>query len=215
MNRQFLRWIVLAGVFAVVHCSAVGAQEHYYMMICAAEGPSQPARSAHTFATFIRAKERANVEAHTISWLPANLNVRLLAAPEQGRNLGLKDALELEKARGNTVFAWGPFEIRKDLYERALSQIRRLESGQVAYRALDGRFRPGTATNCFHAVSDIVDTPLLDTGTAFGVPASAMVLQHLAPWVIDPTKAHRELDSYLGLDDYAISFRDEGPAVKR
>jgi hypothetical protein len=69
------------------------------------------------------------------------------------------------------------------------------------------------ATNCFHAISDIVDGPLLDTGTAFGESASRMVFQHLAGWIIEPRKTYRDLVPRLGLETYPISYRDEVPAL--
>jgi hypothetical protein len=224
MFRHIASWLAVAflGWFALTDTSAARGQDRYYMLIFAAEGEVAPARSAHTFATFIKVEEMEDMdiadwpmEMHTISWLPANLDVRLLASPEQGANLDLKATLDLEKSRNARVSAWGPFEIRKDLYDRAQAQIKRLNSGQVAYKAIDRRFRPRGATNCFHAISDIVDGPLLDTGSAFGEAASRMVLQHISPSIIDPTEIHRNLVPRLGLTDYGITFHDEVPVTPK
>jgi hypothetical protein len=53
---------------------------------------------------------------------------------------------------------------------------------------LDKRFRGEGASNCIHAVCD-VDTEggYVQTGTAFGVPASLEALKHLEKWIV-PTK---------------------------
>jgi hypothetical protein len=211
-------------VFAVLGLASTMARGEYcyFMIVFASEG--ELTRQAHTFATFIKASDngeardgyrgsnsrdsRANwlFESHTISWMPATLDIRLIRRPEAGRNLNLGQSLELARSIGARVTAWGPYRIRKELYERALEQITRLESGAVAYKALDGRFRPDIATNCFHAVSDIVDGELLNTGTAYGEAASRMVANHLRPWIIDPWQTHEWLLKRLHLDKLPISF---------
>jgi hypothetical protein len=148
------------------------------------------------------------MESHTISWLPASLNIVLLRRdPEQGKNFDLPSTLKIAKSQGADVSAWGPFQIRKELYDRALAQIKRLETGKVGFKALDRAFRPDAATNCFHAISDIVDGPLLNTGTAFGAPASEMVVQHLSPFFVEPRQPQPWVADALGLQKYGLAFR--------
>lgn len=207
---------ILIAVFmcatSVLTVPAAQGRESYYAMIFAAEGRPNIPRLAHTFAVFVKVQELEDVdrenwpiEIHTISWLPATLNVRLLfRPPERGVNLDLQTTLRHLASQNAHVCAWGPFQIRKELFDRALMQIERLNAGAVAYKAMDRRFRPCAATNCFHAVSDIVDGPLLGTGTAFGVPASRMVVHHLTPWFIEPQTTHRDLLKRLGLENCSI-----------
>src|SRR5262249_52091114 len=107
------------------------------------------------------------------------------------------------------VTAFGPYQIKKDLYDGALAQIDRLNSGKVAYKALDKKFRPGeAAVNCFHAISDIVGGPLLDTGTAFGQKATVMVRNHLAAGIMNDRGRQPWLTEPLGLKKEGISFAD-------
>lgn len=190
------------------------ADESYYVMFFAQEGAPNVPRLAHTFAAFIKVEHEEDmdpadyrIETHTISWLPAHLDPQpiLLRRPEPGTNLTLKESLDWGISRGGNLSAWGPFPIKKELYVRALKQIDRLNSGRVLYKATDRNFRPDTATNCFHAVSDIVDGPLLDTGFAFGVPATLMVRDHLSRWFLNE-EPQRWLRDRLKLDRYPIAY---------
>jgi hypothetical protein len=217
--RQLFTWVVLISACPMSFTEAAppGADERYYMIMFAFEGRPNLPRSAHTFATFIKVGSdksaqagKPPIELHTISWTSvAPIGQVLLRPVERGVNRSLANTLDLAKAIGAEVSAWGPYEIKKDLYDRALKQIAHLSSGQVHYKAVDVRFRPDGATNCFHAISDIVDGPLLDTGAAFGVSASQLVLEHLAPWIINPRVVDRELRSRLGLEGIGILYRDE------
>jgi hypothetical protein len=197
--------------------SPAQTETKYYMMIFAYDGRPKLARTAHSFATFIKVHDadtdKARVEAHTVSWMPATLTIRLLATPEKGVNLDLPQTVKLAQSQGAAVSAWGPVQIQPQLYERARAQIQRLNSGTVAYKAIDGRFRPEVATNCIHAISDIADGPMLDTGSAFGEPASRMVLQHLAPWTVSK-ETNGAVREKLGLSGNGITYLDDAPIKK-
>jgi hypothetical protein len=43
---------------------------------------------------------------------------------------------------------WGPYRIRKDLYDRAAAQRAYLESGAVRYKAADTGYRSARVSNC-------------------------------------------------------------------
>jgi hypothetical protein len=145
--------------------------------------------------------------------MPRSLDVKLLRRSEEGVNLDLKDTLRHANAMKAEVSMWGPFRIKKELYERALRQEARLKKGDIAYKALDIRFRPDKATNCIHAVSDIdVDRGLLDTGTANGKDASYMVLTHLSRWIIDQHQQHEWIGQRLELGKDIVR-RDFQPKV--
>ena len=201
----------LVGFASLLAPAGVRADDRYYMLIFAYQGVPAGPRTAHSFATFAHATQGKNgthrlVDVKTISWMPATLNVRLIrGAPERGRNLSLKETLALANSMDANITLWGPYQIDKKLYDRAAKQVKRLDSGTVGYKALDGAVRPDGATNCFHAISDIdADQGLLNTGTAFGNDASAMVVRHLSRWIIGREKTHPWLIERLGLKNVEV-----------
>jgi len=97
-------------------------------------------------------------EVNTISWLPANLNVRPLALrPEVGANYDLATTIQAMSATGQRITYWGPFEIDSKFHQRFLEHKTKLEGGSVFYKAVDSIYAPqdGTVSNCIHAVSDL------------------------------------------------------------
>jgi hypothetical protein len=185
------------------------------MMVFAAQRTPNVTRFTHTFATFVKAtgegndKSKYQIEEHTISWIAKTKEIVVARArPEPGVNLSLKESLELAAALEEKVSMWGPVEIKKELYDRALKQIAFLESGKVGYKALDRRFRPDRATNCIHAVSDIdPDNGLLEVGTVSGEDASLLVADHLRRWMIKPETRHSWVSERLGLGEKEVNLR--------
>jgi hypothetical protein len=203
--------LLLANAF----CLASRAEESYYVIVYGAQRTPNVPRFTHSFATFVKAtgegadKTKYKIEEHTISWIAKTKDIVVARAiPEPGVNLSLKDSMELAASQKEKVSMWGPFEIKKELYDRALKQIDRLESNKVEYKAIDLRFRPERAINCIHAVSDIdAGEGLLETGTASGDEASRMVVEHLRRWMIKPENAHNWVSKRIGLDDYTLTHR--------
>jgi len=203
------------------------ARSAYYMIVFASQSESNEPRSSHTFATFVKARGKHESEedfrieeAHTISWMPSTLDVVILRLrPEAGANLDLQATLRWADSVGARVYAWGPYQIQEELYERALAQEARLNSGAVQYKAVDDRFRPGPASNCIHAVSDIAgDDGLLHVGRQWGQAASGVVVEHFRRWLIDPERSHPWVKRQLGLDDRPIitlTLNDYGRAPAR
>jgi hypothetical protein len=134
--------------------------------------------------------------------MPQSLDIVILRRrPEPGTNLDLESSLHWAESRNCRVSMWGPYQIDKELYNRAIKQEARLNSGMVLYKAIDRRFRPGTASNCIHAVSDLdIDHGLLHSGQGRGDRASQQVAQHLKRWMIDPEQTHDWVASRLGPD---------------
>ncbi len=199
---------------------AARAGELYFAVVFASQGELDLPRYAHTFATFIKATgegpnaDRYAVEAHTISWSPASGDVRIARFwPERGTNLDLASTLRWARSLDARVSRWGPFQVRKELYDRALVQIARLESGALGYKALDVGQRPRYASNCIHAVSDVdTDGGLLDTGPHYGEEASYLVAYHFRRWTIDPCRVHEWVYDRLGLRGLPIQPRTWGRA---
>ena len=105
---------------------------------------------------------------------------------------------------------WGPYQIDPDLWNRALWQKQRLESGQVLYQALDSGSPTGAVSNCLHAVSFMAREPGQRRPWIFVFPAnwgesgSYWVALTLRPWFIEPCQTHEWLLPYLGLNPDAF-----------
>src|SRR5687767_4135429 len=212
MRRAFL---TCAFLLAIV--PALRADERYYVVLFASQNSTNDARLSHTFATFVKIdrqddpKQRAQRETAqsvTISWLSAGGSVRILERPVTGRNYTLQESLTWAEERGLTTTMRGPFEIGKDVFDRAVKQKERLESGAILYKAVDRRFRPEVAINCVHAVSDVLPGPLLMTGSARGDAATAMVANHYRPYFVDPERTHVAVLRHLGLNGNVALVRD-------
>src|SRR5262245_15936024 len=126
---------IVASTLLLTLLSGLGkarADESYFMIIFGQQDEANRPALAHTFATFIKAtgtgpdKTKYTLEPHTISWLPRQLDVKVLAKPEAGVNLDLKTTLQRAKEMKVHVSMWGPFAIKKELYARALRQESRL-----------------------------------------------------------------------------------------
>lgn len=136
--RVIAAWVGLASL-----CSAEArSEEFYYALIFGSQSHPKLFRYTHTWVTFVRAvgvgpdPNDYAVEAHTISWLPATLDIRPLALfPEQGANLDLYQSLAAVSKDHESVTMWGPFLITGPVYERSLSVRQILESGAARYRA--------------------------------------------------------------------------------
>jgi ABC-type phosphate/phosphonate transport system substrate-binding protein len=189
----------------------------YYLSVFAYESAPRRPQYAHTFATFIRSSGDS-IEAHTISWLPRSEHIEV-ARPqsEPGMNLDLDQTLRLARRLSARVYEWGPYRIRHALYQRSLRQIERLNSGRIEYKALDGAWRPDTALSCTHAVSDVdADAGYLTVDGAYGVAASARVVEHLSRWMIEAGREHPSIRDQLGLSGQPIirvAYRHEPAAV--
>ena len=137
-------------VVALVVTSVPGAaqaKDSYYMLIFSQQAKGNAAPLSHTFATFVKAPGEGKqagerLEVHTISWMPASLNVKLVKRSEPGVNLDLKKTLELARSRNARVSIWGPYQIDGELYDKAVERETFLKSGTVEYKAVDTRARP-------------------------------------------------------------------------
>jgi hypothetical protein len=146
----------------------------YFVVIWAYEG--QAPTDSHSFASFYDGDALADgrVTPATISWLPATGAVHPLQV-ERGRNFSLTETLAIACQGGKRVANWGPYEIKPDLYRRALARIELLRSGMVAFSAVG--FHGGTM-NCIEAAGDIAHTPFRP-GSSWGIAASKAIVRHL------------------------------------
>lgn len=179
-------------IFVAIACaSPVYGQDRFFVTVYASQDGRGSARKSHCFATFERWAAQAEtggqnklIERFTISWMPQSERIHLLRRPEMGRNLTEGESLAWASRNRLGTAKWGPFEINSLGYDGAVRQFHRLSGRQIAYKALDRRFRPGVASNCIHAISDIVPGPLLNTGTRRGWDAGALIVSHFRPFFV-------------------------------
>lgn len=181
----FLQLVLTPQIFAET-------AESYFVIVYGYQDSFHVADNSHTFATFVHTTqslpngEVLNFEEKTISWLPLNARVRVLALlPERGRNFGLKETIEIAAHNQFFIKRWGPARISEDLYRKATLRYDFLNAGGAEYKANDLLFRRlsarnerGGAVNCIHAVLDIVG--IVRTFLHFGFDASRDVYKNLA-----------------------------------
>jgi hypothetical protein len=192
------------------------ADEFYYVLVFGSQQVPARATFSHSFAIFVKATghgpcaESYQLEAHTISWAPQSLNVRIGALlPECGQNLDINRTMQWALCTGQRISEWGPYQICKELYDRALAQISLLESGCVRYKAVDSGFPTDFASNCIHAISSVADGHRLRVlSPSFGETASYYVTRRFEPWIIDPCQKHDWVFQRLGLEAYPVIHRE-------
>jgi hypothetical protein len=204
---------IAASALVLFNLTPCHAEDSYFVAIFAAQRMPNIPKYSHSFATFVRVVSdparptSCCVESHTISWLPETLDIHVARVrPETGRNLDLQTTLKAVESMGDRVSLWGPYRIRQELYDRALVQIARLESGVVRYKAVDAFYRTSNASNCIHALSDLADDRgrLRISSPGFGEVASFYITRRYEPWIIDPEQAHPWVGDLLGLEQHAI-----------
>ncbi len=199
---------------------APAAGEHFYVIVFGAESTPKLPRFTHSWATFVHVTEAGPgappaVEAHTISWMPATLEIRPWSfRVEPPVNLGLHETLRYVLDMGERVAAWGPYECRPELYYRAVVQKKFLESGRFGYQCVDTVGEAGwrgNGSDCIHAVTDM--DPLYPRSRyrliRYGMAASRFIAHELRrrDMLINPDQTHDWLNQRLGLDAYPIAHR--------
>lgn len=193
--------------------TAKGA-EFYYALIFGSQSSPKQLRYTHTWATFVRAVGEGTdansfaIEAHTISWLPQTLEVRVWRPwPEAGVNLDLYQTLQTVHASQQSVTMWGPFMIQKQAYDKSLWVRQLIDTGAPQYRAISTT-RDLLISDCIHAVAAV--DPVFGRGhyplVRIGKPASRYIARQImirSP--IDQVAFDNSwLIPRLGLDRYPI-----------
>jgi hypothetical protein len=203
---------------AALNAAAPG--ERFYCLIFASQTvPRRPAFS-HTWATVVRAADRPGScplvqDVHTISWLPATLDIRpLCLCVEPGVNLDLHETIAYARGNGERVSVWGPYECRPNFFRRFLVQKAFLDSGRVGYQCDDNCGEAALSGNgccCIHAISDMdpeygrANYPLI----WFGDSASEHLVNrfHASDSLLHPDVEHDWLIGALGLEKYGLVRR--------
>ena len=221
----------IAGVVLFVGLCAGGSGasarggEFYYEMIFGSQNSPKQFKYSHTWATFIRVVGEGPdvntyaIEAHTISWMPKSLDVKVLSRrPEPGVNLDLYQTLAVVGGQGQSVTMWGPFITRKELYDRSLEVLKIMASGAPEYRAISTQ-RDLLISDCIHAVAAVDSvfgrrhSPLI----RIGKPASRYIArQVMTRSLLDQTLSDNAwLVPRLGLDRYPIEVVAPSQIPKR
>src|SRR5579871_2056465 len=135
-------------ILLLLSSASTRADDHFYMMIFSSQSAPNVVRHSHTFAVFAKAFGRGQfpdnyqVEAHTISWMPASGHIwPLRPGPVPGVNMSLTDTFKWAQAEGKHISMWGPFPVSQRLYDMAVSQESKLNQGKMQYQCIDARFR--------------------------------------------------------------------------
>lgn len=195
--------------------------ERYYLLVFGSESDPKKAKFTHTWATAVKVTDQCAgappmVEAHTISWMPATLDIHPLRfRVEPGVNLDLCTTIREMLATGQNITLWGPYQLRNGLYRKALIQKEFMESGRIGYQCIDTvgeAARNGNGSNCIHAITDC-DTKFDRGGyplSMFGNAASQHVVEQIVArdGFIDPCTTHEWLLGPLGIADCPIRKGD-------
>ncbi|MDB5310458.1 MAG: hypothetical protein JWO38_4660 [Gemmataceae bacterium] len=193
--------------------------ERFYVIVFGSETTPRVPRYTHSWATFVRVTDRPgcepDVEAHTISWMPATLDIRPWRFRiEPGSNLELHQTVKYALATGEHVDQWGPYESRPELYYRAAVQKEFLEGGGMGYQCVDTvgeAGRTGRGCDCIHGITDMDPqyTRARYRLIRFGTAASRFIAGELGrrDMLIGPDQTHDWLNGRLGLDAYPIRHR--------
>jgi hypothetical protein len=144
--------------------------------------------------------------------LPATGNVRVWnPVPERGANFDLYTTINVVLKHNEEILQWGPYEISRESYGRALEKVAILESGEIRYRAVDGFRRGSTISNCFHAISDLDRIqgrrhyPLSQAGE--DITYDIVKTLEERGRIIGRGTDHSWIFQRLGLDQYPITHR--------
>jgi hypothetical protein len=215
---MFRRSLALVAAVGLLGPAPVRADEYCFLVVFGAESAPKLPRYTHSWATFVRLTgcgrdlNAYQMEAFTISWMPATLEIRPLAPlPEPGANLDLHTTLRTVLAHREAVAQWGPYQIRPEVYQAALLQKARLESGQVRYKACDPSIGPRTrrVSNCIHALTDLeggesrlLNPTILHHGHAASENITCQFIER--GWIVYPEQRHDWIGARLGLGNYPI-----------
>jgi hypothetical protein len=139
--------LIRIAVLALICCPAASgsfAEERYFVTVYSAQLPTiNLPRYAHTWGTFVKLSREDehgeySVEAFTISWLPATLDVRpARLRPEVGVNLTLRETIDYCASKNMEVRQLGPYPIDPELYRIERERYDSLQRGERLYVAGD------------------------------------------------------------------------------
>ncbi len=216
---------MLASIVAVTLLTAPAepaAPRYYFVLFGGQSIPFQP-RTAHTWATFVKATPAANgttiLEPVTISWLPAEGPVQpYRVRAVEGKNHSLEETFAIAARNNARVSMWGPFETDATRYALAVQQAGTLNSGAVRFRSFDSLGRNRSVQHCVHAVTfadpnlQWLRQPVLRVGEP---DTSKLAGKYAASGAFVGKETHDWLIPALGLDKVPVVRRDPGERIPR
>jgi len=195
--------------------------ERFYLILFGSHDPLRRPAHTHTWATLVKAIDQPAggdpvLEANTISWLPAKLDIDTFSCwIEPGANVDLHGTIRNSLRTKQNIEMWGPYEVWHGLAQRFLTQKQFLESGVVGYQCIDNfgeAARTGLGCDCIHAITDM--DPIYPRWRYplffYGPTATRHLVRRLmhSPIFIDPPTTHDWVIARLDLCDYPIERHD-------
>jgi hypothetical protein len=216
--------VVVVALSAAADLSPPAVQTRYFFILYGGQSLPFKPRTAHTWATFVKAAPDAGgvicMESFTISWLPATGEVKpWKCRAETGKTFTLEETFAIAADQKDRVSMWGPFEIDAIRYEMAAAQLSFLVSGEVLYRAIDSFTRDHFVQHCVHAVTyadPILKNriqPVLQVGEPGTSRLAAMYLKSGA--FIGGSVTHDWVLVAIGADKYPVIRRYPGERIRR
>ncbi len=207
----------------VVVGSPTGPPHYYFTLFGGASVPFRH-RTAHTWVTFAKVTPTGDgtviVEPKTISWLPADADVRPhRLRPVEGHNFTLDETFAIMARHNSQVSMWGPFEIDAGRYEALAAQAGFLESGAVRYRTLDSLGRSRTIEHCVHAFTHADPVlqsriqPVLRVGEP-GTSRLALMYERSGAFITGPPTNDWAIPA-IGANQYPVIRRQPGERISR
>jgi hypothetical protein len=211
---------LLGGLIALFGLHSPARADSYYVIVFGAQSKPQRPKYSHSWAAFVRVPGEAcdgppppdagPPEVVSISWLPrrgVDLQVNALFA-EEGFNFDQPATFQIVLEQCEYVSAWGPYQIKPELFRRAVCQAQRLQRGEVQYKTLDYRYNTRYVCNCIHALTYFNDQRRLRIGRLnFGEVASYYITDSYEDWICNKCRVHSWVADLLGLGQYPIRWR--------
>ncbi len=180
------------------------------MILFSYDHPVIPGWTPHTFATFYSVDPDHSPtyqEVTTISWLPQSSpeDVTLFSRAVEGKNYSLDETLKFAILKNKDIWAQGPFEISKELYDKAKAQEKNLNSGHIKYRVtFTQRTGENKAYHCVYAISDIhTDDGLMKNGISHTMKSMKKMRAHFEKFILSTKKWDHDLLDGLDILSYA------------
>lgn len=206
---------------AVPAIAVAQSPDSYFITVFGSGSHPLRVKRTHTFATVSHVQQTPAgpvVENHTISWMPATMNIRPFALrPEQGVNLTQEQSLQWAESKGMRTSVWGAFTITPERYEAILARKADLESGRISYRAIGGLTKQAPVSNCGQsfARAGVVGQKFLEPTPYPGEQGTSLLVErglHTAP---HPVAERPELLQAIITPGYPVVHREPGERISR
>lgn len=195
----------------------------YYFVLFGGQSIPFRAYTAHTWATYVKATPTAggqmSIEQVTISWLPAQGDVRpLRIRAVEGKNYSLDETFAKMLHNESRVSAWGPFETDATRYELAAQQAATLSSGAVKFRSVDSFRNNRSVQHCANAVvnADPNLQRLIQPVLQVGEPGtSKLAAKYVSSGAVVGSGTHDWVLTAIGADRYPLVRRAPGERIPR